>query len=184
MSKFITGNILTVDQINEETFKEKMEKEKEKFFEETIKKCMKHINTLLPTLNKTTLEYKELYRDTCKPHLLTQDIENKISTVQKEIDDIVDNIFGSFEPISIIEQEIVGFKEKMEKLEKEKERIKANARELKHKLSPKLDNLISLRKEISEALIQGQKSLEEHMHHLTGTIQRTEATMKDSNRFI
>lgn len=171
LSKFIVGNVITIDKVNEDTFKEKMEKEKEKLFEDTIKKCTEHINTLLSTLNTTILEYKELYRETCKPHLLTQNIEKKISRVQKEIDDIADNIIGSFKPISFIEQEIVGFEEKLEKFEKEKARIKANARELKHKLSPKLDNLISLRNEISKALIQGERSPAKHMHHLIGTIQ-------------
>lgn len=84
------------------------------------------------------MEFKELYRDTCKTDLLTVDI---------------DNIIGSSEPISIIEQEIAGFEEKIEKLEKEKERIKYMAKELKCRLGMKLDILISLRKEISEALV-------------------------------
>lgn len=79
LSKFIFGNIITIDKVNEDTFKEKMEKKKEKFFEDIIKKCTKHINTLLPALNTTILENKELYRETCKPHLLTQDIEKEIS---------------------------------------------------------------------------------------------------------
>lgn len=143
LSKFITDNVIMVGKVNEDTFKEKVEKKKDKFFEDTIKKCIEHMNTLLSTLNTTILEYKELYKETCKPHLLTQDIEKEISRVQKEIYDIANSIIGSSKPISIIEQEIAGFEEKLEKFEKEKARIKANARELKYKLGPKLDNLIS-----------------------------------------
>lgn len=104
LSKFIARNIIKVDKVNEDTFKEKMEKEKEKLFEDTIKKCTEHINMLLSVLNTTILEYKELYRETCKPHLLTKDIEKEISRAQKEIDDIGDKIIGSSEPISVIKQ--------------------------------------------------------------------------------
>lgn len=83
-----------------------MNKEKEKFFDETIKKCMGHIGTLLPTLNKIIMEFKELYRDTCKTNIMTIDIDKEINKVQKEIDNIVDNLIGSFEPLSVTEQEI------------------------------------------------------------------------------
>lgn len=183
LSKYITNNIVIVDQINEETFKEKMEKEKHKFFDEKIKKCMGHIDTLLPALRKTIKEFKDLYRDTCKTNILIVDIDKEISKVQIEINDIADNFIDSSEPLSVIEQKIAGFEEKLEKLEKEKERIKGKAKDLKWRLSPKLDYLISLRKEISEALVQGLKTLEEQMQLLNGTIQRTEAVLKDSERF-
>lgn len=66
---------------------------------------------------------------------------------------------------------MTGFEKKLEKLEKEKARIRSNARELKDKLAPKLDNLISQRNEISKELVQGERSSEKHMHYLTGTIQ-------------
>lgn len=39
LSKYITNNLLTIEQINKETFSEKMNKEKEKFFEESINRC-------------------------------------------------------------------------------------------------------------------------------------------------
>lgn len=183
LSKYITDNLLTIEQINKETFSEKMNKEKEKFFEESINRCKEHIDTLLPALGKTIMEFKELYRDTCKTDLLTVDIDKEISKVQKEINDIADNIIGSSESILVIEQEIARFEEKIEKLEKEKERIKYMAKELKCRLGMKLDILISLRKEISEALVPGLKTPEHKMHILTCTIQMIEATLKDSERF-
>lgn len=120
LSKYITGNLLIVDQINEETFSEKMIKEKEKFFDEMIKKCMEYIDTLLPALNKTLKEFKELYRDTCKTNILTTDIDKEISIVLMEINDTADNLKGSSKPISVIEQEIAGFEEKLDKLENKK----------------------------------------------------------------
>lgn len=42
---------------------------------------------------------------------------------------------------------------------------------------------MSLRKEISKALVLGLKTPEDQMHILTGTIQRTEVELKDSERF-
>lgn len=183
LSKYITSNLLIVDQINEETFSDKMNKEKEKLFDETIKRCKKHIGTLLPALGKTIMEFKEFYRDTCKTDVLTMDIDKKISEAQKERNNIADNLIGSPEPLLVIEKEIGEFEEKLEKLEKEKGRIKFKAKELKCKLGLKLDILISLRKEISEALVPGLKTLEEKMHILTGTLQRSEAILKDSERF-
>lgn len=50
LSKFITGNILTIDQINEATFKERMIKEKHKFFEDIVNKNKEEMDTLLPEL--------------------------------------------------------------------------------------------------------------------------------------
>lgn len=45
------------------------------------------------------------------------------------------------------------FEEKIEKLEKEKARIRMKARELKNKLGPRLDNLITQQVELSKATI-------------------------------
>lgn len=39
LSKFVSSNIQTVDKINEETVKEKLNKEKDEFFGRTIKEC-------------------------------------------------------------------------------------------------------------------------------------------------
>lgn len=64
-----------------------MNREREKLFEETIKKCTEHIDTLLLALNKTITEFKELYNDTFKTNLLTVDIDKEINKVQKEIND-------------------------------------------------------------------------------------------------
>lgn len=160
-----------------------MNKEKEKLFEESINICKEHIDTLLTTLGKTIMDFKQLYRDSCKTNILTEGIDKEINRAQKEINDIVDNLIGSSEPLSVIEQEIVGFEEKIENFEKDKERLKFKAKELKCRLGLKLDILISLRKEILEALVPGLKTPEEKMHILTGTIQRIEATLKDSERF-
>lgn len=184
LSKYITDNIVTIDQINEETFKEKMEREKHIFFDEKIKKCMRQFDTLLLALSKTIKEFKELYRETCKTNILIVDIDKEISMIQKGVNDIANNFIDmSSKPLPVIEQKIASFEEKLEQLEKEKERIKGKAKDLKCRLSPKLDYLISLRKDISEALVQGLKTPEEKMQNLTGTIQRTKATLKDSNRF-
>lgn len=76
------------------------------------------------------------------------------------------------------------FEEKLEKLEKEKARIRSNAQELKNKLGPKLDNFITQRIETSKALVKGERSSEEHMHYLTGMIQQNEATLNDRQRFM
>lgn len=97
LSKFIALNILTVDKINEETVKERVNKEKSEFFDKTIKDYIGHIDSLLPVLNSTILEYKELYKKACKPHNLIEGIEKDIKKSQKEIDDIADNMIGSSE---------------------------------------------------------------------------------------
>lgn len=55
--------MLTIDKINEETVKEKVNKEKNEFFNKTSKDCNEHIDSLLPVLNSTILEYKELYKE-------------------------------------------------------------------------------------------------------------------------
>lgn len=81
LSKYITDNIVTVEQINEEAFKEKIEKEKHKFFEEEIKKCMRQFDTLLLALCKTLKEFKNLYIDTCNKNFFIVDIDKKISMV-------------------------------------------------------------------------------------------------------
>lgn len=129
---------MTIDQINEDIVKEKMNKEKEKLFDETIKKCMGHIGTLLLALNKTIMEFKELYRDICKTHVLTIDIDKEISKVQKEIDNIADNLIGSSKPLSVTEQKIHSLEEKLEKFENEKDKIKGKAKDLKCKTQPQI----------------------------------------------
>lgn len=183
LSKFITGNILTVDQINEDTFKERMNKEKEKFFEEIVKKNKEQIETLLPALRETILDFKKLYRDTCKTNILTEDLDKEISKAQDEINNIADNLIGTLDSFLEIEKKIVDLEDKIEKLEKDKERIKDKAKSLKCKLGPKLDYLISLRKEISEALVPGLKTPEEKMYILTSIVQRTQEALQDSKRF-
>ncbi|XP_059064268.1 uncharacterized protein LOC131856491 [Cryptomeria japonica] len=133
-SKFISANIQSLDKINEKTVQEKVDKENEVFFRETIKECTQQIDTLLLALNSTILEYKELYWEACKPHQLIEDIDDQIRKNQKEIDDNADNTIGSSKLSSIIEQEMTTHEEKIENLEKEKERLKIKARELKNKL--------------------------------------------------
>lgn len=155
LSKYITENTVTVEQIKEEAFKERLEKEKHKFFEEEIKKCTRKIDTLLPEPCSTLKEFKTLYRDTCKANFLTVDIDKKISKIQEEINQLADNFINSSDSLSVFEQKIIGFEEELLKLERDKERIKGKAKDLKWKLSPKLDYLASLRKEIFDALIQG-----------------------------
>lgn len=159
LSKFIADNVITIDKVNEDTIKERVEKEKNTFFENTIKKCTDHVDTPLSVINSTILEYKELYREACKPHCLTEDIYEEIKKTQKEIDDITYNIIGSSRLISIFEQEMVVFEEKLEKLEKKKARIRSNSRELKEKLGQRLDNLITQRAKLSKATVQGERSL-------------------------
>lgn len=116
---------------------------------------MRQFDTLLLALCKTLKEFKNLYKDTCKTNFLIVDIDKKINMVQEEINKLTDNLINSFEPLSVFEQKITGFEEELQKFEKEKERIKGKAKDLKWRLSPKLDYLTSLRKEISEALVQG-----------------------------
>lgn len=95
LSKFIASNMLTVDKINEETVKERVNKENNEIFNKTIKDCIEHIDSLLPVLNSTILEYKELYKEACKTCNLTEDIEEEIKKTQKEIYDIADNMIVS-----------------------------------------------------------------------------------------
>lgn len=78
LSKFIASNVLTVDKVNEESIKERVNKEKGELFEKTIKDCTEHIDSLLPVLNSIILEYKNLYKEDCKPHHLTEDIDEEM----------------------------------------------------------------------------------------------------------
>lgn len=126
LSKFIVDNVITIDKVNEHTIKERVEKEKNTFFKNTIKKCTDHLDKILRVLNSIIFEYKELYREACKPHYLIEDMDEEIKKTQKQIDDIGDNIIGSFGLISTFEQEMAVF-EKLEKLGKEKARIRCNA---------------------------------------------------------
>lgn len=141
------------------------------------------METLLPTLRETILDFKKLYRDTCKTNILTEDIDLEISKAQNEINKIVDNLIGTSYSFLEIEKNIADLEEKIQKLENDKEKIKVKAKNLKCKLGPKLDYLISLRKEIFEALVPRLKTPKEKMHIITSTVQRIEATLKDSKRF-
>lgn len=170
LSKFISSNIQTVDKINEETIKERVNKEKDEFFDKTIKDCTGQIDSLLPALNSTILEYIELYREACKPHHLTKDIDEEIRKAQKEIDDIADNMIGSSELTSVLDQEMEIYEEKIEKLEREKARLRMKTQELKNKLVPRLDNLLTHQNELYKESIQGERSSKQQMHYLIGMI--------------
>lgn len=130
------------------------------------------------------MEYKELYREVYKTHHLTEDIDDQIRKTQKEIDDIVDNIIGSSELTSILDQEMAIYEEKIENLEKEKARLKIKTRELKNKLGPRLNNLRTHQNEQSKATIQGDRSPEQQMHYLTEMIRQTEAIITDNTKFL
>ncbi|XP_057835002.2 uncharacterized protein LOC131045433 [Cryptomeria japonica] len=184
LSKFISANMQSLDKINKKTIQEKIDKEKEVFFRKIIKECTQQIDTLLPALNSTILEYKELYREACKSHQLTEDIDDQIRKNQKEIDDIADNIIGPSELTSVIEHEMATHEKKIENLEKEKARLKMKARELKNKLGPRLDNLITHQNALSKAKIQGDRTLEHKMHYLTGMIRQIETIITDNTKFM
>lgn len=106
------------------------------------------------------MEYKELYREAYKPHHLTEDIDEQIRKTQKEIDDIADNMIGYSKLTSVLDQEMAIYEEKIEKLEREKARLKMKTRELMNKLGPRLDNLLTHRNELTKATIQGERSPE------------------------
>ena len=78
LCKYITENI---EKIKEETLKDKVEIEKQKFFDEQIKKCTRDFDTLLPELCNLLKEYKTLYKDTYKINILTIDVDKKMSKV-------------------------------------------------------------------------------------------------------
>lgn len=99
-----------------------------------------------------------MYREACKPHHLTKDFDEEIRKTQKEIDDIADNMIGSSELTSVLDQEMAIYEEKIEKLEREKARLRMKTRELKNKLGPRLDNLLTHRNELTKASIQGNRS--------------------------
>ncbi|XP_059068534.1 uncharacterized protein LOC131859039 [Cryptomeria japonica] len=143
LSKFISSNIQSIDKINQETIRERVNKEKVDFFNKSIEDCTRNLDSLILALNSTILEFKELYRDVCKPHHLTTDIDDQIKQTQKEIDDIADNLIGSSKLTSILDQEMIVYEEKIENIEKEKARLRLKARELKNKLGPRLDNLLT-----------------------------------------
>lgn len=79
--------------------------------------------------------------------------DKKMSKVQDEINKLADNFVNSPDTLSVFELKITTFEEELLKLEREKERIVNKAKHLRLKLSPRLDYLASLWKEISEALI-------------------------------
>lgn len=51
-------------------------------------------------------------------------------------------MIGSSELTLVLDQEMAIYEEKIEKLEKEKARLRMKTRELKNKLCPRLDNLL------------------------------------------
>lgn len=148
-----------------------------------MKKNKEKMKTLLPALGETILDFKKLYRDTYKTNILIENIDLEINKAQEEINNITDNLIGTSDSFLEIEKNIADLEEKIEKLEKDKEKIKFKAKNLKCKLGPKLDYLISLREEISKALVLRLKTPKEKMHILTNIVQRIEATLKDSKRF-
>lgn len=183
LCKYITENTVIVEKIKEEAFTDKLEIEMQKFFEDQIKKCTREFDTLLSELCNSLKEFKTLYRDICKTNFLTVDIDKKMSKVQDEINKLADNFVNSPDTLSIFEQKLTCFEEELLKLEREKERIVNKKKNLRLRMSPILDYLASLWKEISETLVQGQRTPTERMQHLTGIVQRTEATIKDSKKF-
>ncbi|XP_059064685.1 uncharacterized protein LOC131856779 [Cryptomeria japonica] len=166
----ILQQIAPTCKINEEKIRERVNKEKADFFNKSIEDCTRKLDSLISTLNSTILEFKELYRDVYKPHHLTDDIDDQIKQTQKEIDDIADNSIGSSELTSVLDQEMAVYEEKIENIEKEKTRLRLKAQELKNKLGPRLDNLLTRRNGLSKTTILGGRSLEEQMHHLTSMI--------------
>lgn len=76
------------------------------------------------------------------------------------------------------------YEEKIEKLEREKARLRMKTQELKNKLGPRLDNLLTHRNELSKASIQGERSPEQQMHYITGMIRQTETIISDSTKFL
>ncbi|XP_059064475.1 uncharacterized protein LOC131054486 [Cryptomeria japonica] len=161
---------VSIDKIKEETIRERVNKEKTNLFNKFIKDYTGKLDSLIPELNSTILEFKELYRDVCKPHHLTVEIDDHIKQMQKEIDDIANNVIGSSELTSVLDQEMAVYEEKIENLEKEKARLRLKSWELKNKLGPRLDNLLTHQNGLSKATIPRGRSPEEQMHHLTSTI--------------
>lgn len=184
LSKYIIDNTVTVEQIKEPLFKDRLEIKKHKFFKDQIKKCTREFDTLLPKLCNILKECKNLYKDTCKTNFLTVDIDKKMIKVQEEMNKLADNFVNSLDTLSVFEQKITSSEVELLKLEREKERIINKAKNLRLRLSPRLDYLASLRKEMFEALVQGQKTPTEHMQHLTGIVQRIEVAIKDSKNFM
>lgn len=184
LSQYITENTMTIEKIKEEALKNKMEIEKQKFFEDQIKKCKRDFDTLLPELCNLLKEFKTLYKDICKTNLLIVDTDKQMSKVHDEINKLADNFVNSLDTLSVFEQKITNFEEDLLKLGREKERIVDKAKSLRLRLSPRLDYLAFMRKEIFEELVQGQRIPTKHMQHLIGTVQRTETTIRDSKKFM
>lgn len=107
----------------------------------------------------------------------------RIRKKQKEIDDIVDNMIGSSKLTSVLDQEAI-YEEKIEKLEREKARLRMKTWELKNKLGSRLDNLLTHQNELYKASIQGERSLEKKIHYLTSMIWQTETIISDNTKFL
>lgn len=120
LSKFITSNLLTIDKINEDTFKERMIKEKDKLFEDIVKKNKEEMDTLLLELGKIIYDFMKLYRDTCKTNVLIEDLDKEINKAQEKINNIVDNLIGTSNSFLELEKKIAEQEEKIKKLEKDK----------------------------------------------------------------
>lgn len=64
-------------------------------------------------------------------------------------------MIGSSKLTSVLDQEMAVYEEKIENLKKEKARLRLKARELKNKLGPRSDNLLTHRNGLSKATIPG-----------------------------
>lgn len=104
--------------------------------------------------------------------------------MQKEIDDIEDNLFGSSKITSILDQEMAMYEEKIENLEKEKARLRMKTQEMKNKLGSRLDNPLTHQIALYKATIQGGRSLEEQIHYLTRMIRQTEDIIANNSIFL
>lgn len=116
-------------------------------------------------------------------NVLTEDLDKEINKAQEKINNITDNLIGASDSFLELEKKIAEQEEKIKKLENDKQGIKDMAKDLKCRLSPRLEYLIFLRKEISEALVPRLKTPEEQMHILTGTMQRTQEAITDNKTF-
>lgn len=150
LSKYINESIVTFE---EEALKDKIEIERQKFFEDQIMKCTSKFDTLLLELCNLLKEFKTLYSEVCKTNVLTADIDKQMSKAHDQINRLADSFVNSLDTLSIFEKKITNFEDEILKLGREKERIVDKEKILRLRLSPRLDYLIFMRKEISEAFV-------------------------------